>query len=69
MVDLEMAAHKEHATLDCYVKTMEPVHQPAQLMEDLGMEQWGALVMEANCVKQMEYALKVCILQHIRAVW
>ena len=68
MVDLEMAPHKEHATLDCYVKTMEPVHQPAQLMEGPGMEQWGALVINVKFAKQMEHALQVCLSEHIYAL-
>jgi hypothetical protein len=62
MVDLEMVQCKEHVTLDYYVKPMELVQYHAQLMEDLEMETLEVLAIQDNCVKQMERAPEVCII-------
>ena len=62
MAYLEMVPRKEHVTQDWYVKPTELVHSHAQLGEALEMAPAGVLVMKGNCVKQMEHALQVGIL-------
>ena len=62
MADLGMAPRKEHVTLECCVSLMELVRCPAQLMEDLEMEQLEVLAIKDNCVRPMEHALEVCII-------
>ena len=57
-----MVQHKEHAALDSFVKSMEHVNCHATLMETLETEQREVLVIQDNFVKQMEHALKVCII-------
>ena len=54
-----MVQLKEHVAPECYVKPMELVQYHALLMEDLEMEQLGALVIKDNYVKQMEHAHQV----------
>ena len=56
-----MVQHKEHVMLDCYANPMDLVLCHAQLMEGLGMKPLEVLAIMANCVKQMEHALEVCI--------
>ena len=51
MAALGMAPHKERVALDCFVKSMEPVQYPVQLIIDPGMEQRGALVIKVNFAK------------------
>ena len=57
-----MVQRKEHVAPDCYVNPMELVQCHAQLTEDLEMEPREVLAIKANCVKQMEHAPEVCII-------
>ena len=57
-----MVQRKEHVMQDCYVNPMELVHYRAQLMEDLEMVPREALAIQANCVRRMEHAPEVCII-------